>query len=87
MLSIQDVEFRGSMVFAWWMACLCDAFGAAYYRRKPLLDNDDYDIDFYTADPVSATDLAASSTTSASSREQLEVRVCCFASVTDVKSR
>jgi hypothetical protein len=91
MLSIQDVEFRGSMVFAWyclpqshpfkqttlssksrWMACLCDAFGAAYYRRKPLLDNDDYDIDFYTADPVSATDLAASSTTSASSREQLE---------------
>jgi hypothetical protein len=72
MLSIQDVEFRGSMVFAWWMACLCDAFGAAYYRRKPLLDNDDYDIDFYTADPVSAADLAASSTTSASSREQLE---------------
>jgi hypothetical protein len=35
------------------MACLSDAYGAAYYRRKPLVEDDDYDVDFYTVDPVS----------------------------------
>ncbi|KAI0042472.1 hypothetical protein FA95DRAFT_1590767 [Auriscalpium vulgare] len=51
--TIQDPESRGTMIFAWWMACLSDAYGAAYYRRKPQLDDSDYDVDFYTADPVS----------------------------------
>ncbi|KIJ64481.1 hypothetical protein HYDPIDRAFT_132385 [Hydnomerulius pinastri MD-312] len=51
MADIKDPETRGTMIFAWWMACLADAFSAFYYRRKPMLDDDDYDIDFYTADP------------------------------------
>ncbi|KAF9220971.1 hypothetical protein BS17DRAFT_293506 [Gyrodon lividus] len=50
MADIEDPETRGTMIFAWWMACLADAFSAFYYRRKPMLDDDDYDIDFYTVD-------------------------------------
>ena len=50
--NIQDPEARGTMIFAWWMACLADAYGSAYYRRKPLVEDSDYDIDFYTVDPV-----------------------------------
>ncbi|KAL0581009.1 hypothetical protein V5O48_001003 [Marasmius crinis-equi] len=52
---IPDPEERGPLIFAWWMACICDAFSSLYYRRKPVLDDDDYDIDFYTLDPI-ATD-------------------------------
>ncbi|KAH9999601.1 hypothetical protein BJV74DRAFT_877006 [Russula compacta] len=51
--NIQDPEARGTMIFAWWMACLSDAYGAAYYRRKPQVEDEDYDVDFYTVDPVS----------------------------------
>lgn len=25
------------MIFAWWMACLADAYRSVYYRRKPML--------------------------------------------------
>ncbi|KAK7469120.1 hypothetical protein VKT23_003611 [Stygiomarasmius scandens] len=63
---IPDPEAQGTMIFAWWMTCICDAFSALYYRRKPILDDDDYDIDFYTAvDPVNAAGAP-------SPREQLE---------------
>ncbi|KAG8951739.1 hypothetical protein FRC04_005760 [Tulasnella sp. 424] len=34
---------QGALIFCWWIACLSDAIGAAYLRRKPLLDDDDYD--------------------------------------------
>ncbi|KAG6841960.1 hypothetical protein C0991_004448 [Blastosporella zonata] len=71
--SIADQEIRAMMVFAWWMACLCDAYASAYYRRKPVLDDDDYDIDFYTADPVIAGSLDALGGPLSSPREQLEV--------------
>ena len=37
MTNIQDPEARGTMIFAWWMACLADAYHSAYYRRKPQL--------------------------------------------------
>lgn len=68
MANIQDPESRGTMIFAWWMTCLSDAYASAYYRRKPVLDDEDYDIDFYTVDPVpDVTDA------SPSPREQLEV--------------
>nr|VWO94904.1 Zn(2)-C6 fungal-type domain-containing protein [Ganoderma boninense] len=53
MSNIQDPEARGTMIFAWWMACLADAYRSVYYRRKPMLDDDDYDIDFYTVGPDS----------------------------------
>ncbi|KAJ2913923.1 hypothetical protein MD484_g6506, partial [Candolleomyces efflorescens] len=53
MADIQDPDNRGTIIFAWWMTCLCDAYASAYYRRKPILDDEDYDIDFYTAGPVS----------------------------------
>lgn len=59
------------MIFAWWMACICDAYGSVYYRRKPVLDDDDYDIDFYTVDPINPD--TSDSHTSPSPREQLEV--------------
>lgn len=49
------------------MACICDAYSSLYYRHKPILDDDDYDIDFYTADPISSDGAP-------SPREQLEVR-------------
>ncbi|KAF8194249.1 hypothetical protein BJ912DRAFT_1021497 [Pholiota molesta] len=71
MANIQDPESRGTMIFAWWMTCICDAYASAYYRRKPVLDDDDYDIDFYTVDPVHA-DLLDSSAPTPSPREQLE---------------
>jgi hypothetical protein len=59
------------MIFAWWMACLSDAYGAAYYRRKPQVEDEDYDVDFYTVDPVS-TDQEGQ--TKPDPREHLEVR-------------
>jgi hypothetical protein len=68
MTQISDVESRGTMIFAWWMACICDAYASAYYRRKPVLDDEDYDIDFYTLDPIS--DIHGPMP---SPREQLEV--------------
>ncbi|KAE9403961.1 hypothetical protein BT96DRAFT_973381 [Gymnopus androsaceus JB14] len=62
---ISDTESRGTLIFAWWMACICDAYSSLYYRHKPILDDDDYDIDFYTADPISSDGAP-------SPREQLE---------------
>ncbi|KAJ3910667.1 hypothetical protein F5879DRAFT_928437 [Lentinula edodes] len=64
---IPDTEARGTLIFAWWMACICDAYSSLYYRHKPVLDDDDYDIDFYTADPQLSSD-----GTAPSPREQLE---------------
>ncbi|THH27039.1 hypothetical protein EUX98_g7153 [Antrodiella citrinella] len=52
MSNIEDPEARGTMIFAWWMACLADAYRSVYYRRKPMLDDDDYDIDFYVVGPT-----------------------------------
>ncbi|KAG6850269.1 hypothetical protein H0H93_015526 [Arthromyces matolae] len=70
--SITDAESRATMVFAWWMACFCDAYASAYYRRKPVLDDEDYDIDFYTGDPVIAGNLDPQGGPLQSPREQLE---------------
>ncbi|KAF8840752.1 hypothetical protein BDN67DRAFT_902856 [Paxillus ammoniavirescens] len=71
MADIKDPETRGTMIFAWWMACLADAFSAFYYRRKPMLDDDDYDIDFYTVvDPGVQESMDPGKP---SPREQLEV--------------
>ena len=72
MANIQDPESRGTMIFAWWMTCISDAYASAYYRRKPNLDDDDYDIDFYTVDPINP-DMVDSQTPVPSPREQLEV--------------
>ena len=72
MTNIQDPESRGTMIFAWWMTCLSDAYASAYYRRKPILDDDDYDIDFYTVDPINP-DMLDPQTPVPSPREQLEV--------------
>ncbi|KAI5120761.1 hypothetical protein M0805_004725 [Coniferiporia weirii] len=71
MTNIQDPEARGTMIFAWWMACLADAYHSAYYRRKPQLDDDDYDIDFYTVDPIPA-EIHDAQNASLSPREQYE---------------
>lgn len=72
MATIQDPESRGTMIFAWWMTCICDAYASAYYRRKPILDDDDYDIDFYVVDSVSA-EMSDTHSQTTSPREQLEV--------------
>lgn len=62
------------MIFAWWMACMADAYGSAYYRYKPILDDDDYDMDFYVADPaLSEVQAGYDSAIKPSPREQLEV--------------
>ncbi|KAI8978802.1 hypothetical protein BD414DRAFT_516765 [Trametes punicea] len=72
MSNIHDPEARGTMIFAWWMACLADAYRSVYYRRKPMLDDDDYDIDFYTVGPVPPDIVDASQAPRPSPREQLE---------------
>ncbi|KAH6912531.1 hypothetical protein BKA70DRAFT_765503 [Coprinopsis sp. MPI-PUGE-AT-0042] len=73
MANLRDTESRGTMIFAWWMACISDAYASAYYRRKPVLDDDDYDIDFYTVGPAPQETQGDSTTTTApSTREQLE---------------
>ncbi|KAH9890013.1 hypothetical protein C8Q73DRAFT_747714 [Cubamyces lactineus] len=72
MSNIHDPEARGTMIFAWWMACLADAYRSVYYRRKPMLDDDDYDIDFYTVGPVPPDIIETSPATQPSPREQLE---------------
>ncbi|KIY67126.1 hypothetical protein CYLTODRAFT_397715 [Cylindrobasidium torrendii FP15055 ss-10] len=48
----REPEELGSIIFAWWMAVISDAYASMYYRRKPVLDDDDYDIDFYVAESV-----------------------------------
>ncbi|KAH9948835.1 hypothetical protein B0H21DRAFT_204183 [Amylocystis lapponica] len=72
MSNIRDPEARGTMIFAWWMACLADAYRSVYYRRKPMLDDDDYDIDFYTVGPV-PPDVVETHAPQPSPREQLEM--------------
>ncbi|KAJ7857696.1 hypothetical protein B0H14DRAFT_2352091, partial [Mycena olivaceomarginata] len=69
--TIPDPDARGTMIFAFWMACISDAYGSVYYRHKPVLDDDDYDIDFYTVDPINA-DVADPHTPMPDPREQLE---------------
>ncbi|KAM6494197.1 hypothetical protein JOM56_010558 [Amanita muscaria] len=71
MTNISDPESRGTMIFAWWMACICDAYASVYYRRKPTLDDDDYDIDFYTVEPPSSEPVDAQNPMP-SPRDQLE---------------
>ena len=68
--NIQDSEARGTMIFAWWMACLSDSYGSAYYRRQPQIDDNDYDVDFYIVDPVAVD---PDGQTKPGPREQLEV--------------
>ncbi|KAH8824974.1 hypothetical protein DL96DRAFT_1817587 [Flagelloscypha sp. PMI_526] len=75
MSQVLDTEKRGTLIFAWWMALIADAYAASYYRRKPVLDDDDYDIDFYTADSVPTEPESQGSQDSSegpSTREQLE---------------
>ncbi|KAI0693984.1 hypothetical protein BC835DRAFT_1043215 [Cytidiella melzeri] len=72
MSNIEDPEARGTMIFAWWMACLSDAYRSVYYRRKPMLDDDDYDIDFYTVGPATSSEIVEAAQPSPSIREQLE---------------
>ncbi|CAE6414702.1 unnamed protein product [Rhizoctonia solani] len=49
-------DSRGaSMVMAWWMACLADGFSSAYFRTKPTLDDDDYNIQALTASAFSTS--------------------------------
>lgn len=72
MSNIQDNEERGIMIFAWWMAVLSDGYSSAYFRKKPILDDDDYDIDFYTAAPITAPDPSDDTQRLASNREHLE---------------
>ncbi|KAJ6512179.1 hypothetical protein C8R47DRAFT_1314218 [Mycena vitilis] len=69
--TISDPDARGTMIFAFWMACISDAYGSVYYRHKPVLDDDDYDIDFYTVDPINS-DVVDSHTPMPDPREQLE---------------
>jgi hypothetical protein len=77
--SIPDPEERGMMVFAWWFTCLCDAYASAYYRRKPQIEDDDYDVDFYTVEPLPDKSATANGDegangVAANPREHLEVR-------------
>ncbi|KAF8610034.1 hypothetical protein BDV93DRAFT_4989 [Ceratobasidium sp. AG-I] len=39
-----DNSKGASIVMSWWMACLADSFGSAYFRTKPVLDDEDYNI-------------------------------------------
>ncbi|KAF8758641.1 GAL4-like Zn(II)2Cys6 (or C6 zinc) binuclear cluster DNA-binding domain [Rhizoctonia solani] len=43
------------LVMAWWMACLADGFSSAYFRTKPTLDDDDYNIQSLTASTFSTS--------------------------------
>ncbi|KAJ7069876.1 hypothetical protein C8F01DRAFT_1207397 [Mycena amicta] len=69
--TISAPDARGTMIFAFWMACISDAYGSVYYRHKPVLDDDDYDIDFYTVDPINA-EVGDSHAPTPDPREQLE---------------
>ncbi|KAF8527530.1 hypothetical protein BU17DRAFT_39547 [Hysterangium stoloniferum] len=48
--SLVEPEQRHGLTYAWWIACLADAFSSLFFRRKPVLEDNDYDIDFYTPD-------------------------------------
>jgi len=77
------------MIFAWWMACLADAYRSVYYRRKPMLyvlpgryveftsESSDRDDDDYDIDFYTVgpvpPDHLESQATQPSPREQLEV--------------
>ncbi|KDQ20816.1 hypothetical protein BOTBODRAFT_26832 [Botryobasidium botryosum FD-172 SS1] len=44
---------KGTMEFCWWMACVADGLGSVYFRRKPFLDDDDYNIQEFKMDAMS----------------------------------
>ncbi|KAH7101631.1 hypothetical protein BKA62DRAFT_618416 [Auriculariales sp. MPI-PUGE-AT-0066] len=46
-MSIPDTALRSTMVFAWWVASITDAHSSAWFRRKPMIDEDDSNVDFY----------------------------------------
>lgn len=64
------------------MTVFGDSYGSAYYQRKPILDDDDYDMDLYVADPI--TQDAQGNITS--SREQLEVWITVFTFISTFNS-
>ncbi|KAG8809488.1 hypothetical protein FRC17_003423, partial [Serendipita sp. 399] len=41
-----DEHSRAMMTYAWFMALLSDAFAAVYWRKKPVIDEDDFDVGF-----------------------------------------
>lgn len=53
MSEIEDPQLRGEIIFAWWMACMVDATSAAFFRRKPLIEQDDYTVEPPCGDPNS----------------------------------
>jgi hypothetical protein len=44
-VQIIDEQERGSVVFSFWYACLSDAHAALYFRKQPMLDVDDYNLE------------------------------------------
>ncbi|KIJ53438.1 hypothetical protein M422DRAFT_154794 [Sphaerobolus stellatus SS14] len=45
-----EPDRRNTLIYAWWIACLADSFSSAYFRWKPTLEDNDYNIDFYPHD-------------------------------------
>lgn len=41
-----DEDIRTKMTYAWWMAVVSDAYAAVYWRRKPVIEDDDYDVEY-----------------------------------------
>ncbi|EJD39970.1 hypothetical protein AURDEDRAFT_187188 [Auricularia subglabra TFB-10046 SS5] len=50
LLSLSDPDLQGTMTFAWWMAVFADAYSAVYFRRKPLIEDHDTNVDFWHYD-------------------------------------
>ncbi|CCA70194.1 hypothetical protein PIIN_04133 [Serendipita indica DSM 11827] len=41
-----DEQTRGRMTYAWFQACIADAYASVYWRKKPVIEDDDYDFSF-----------------------------------------
>ncbi|KAF8521063.1 hypothetical protein JB92DRAFT_2892772 [Gautieria morchelliformis] len=65
-----EPERRNTMIYAWWMACLADAYSSLYFRRKPVLEDSDYNIDFY---PRDISQIAQSEAEGPGSEKQLSI--------------
>ncbi|KAH7340911.1 hypothetical protein B0J17DRAFT_716088 [Rhizoctonia solani] len=53
--SLEHWRWTTLEVMAWWMACLADGFSSAYFKSKPTLDDDDYNIQALTASTFSTS--------------------------------
>ncbi|KAF8339594.1 uncharacterized protein EI90DRAFT_2966748 [Cantharellus anzutake] len=69
-----DVEW-GTMVFCWWVVCLVDALCCSYFKKKPVLMDQDYDLEaLQMVSAIGSRNIPSSSKNSPASDPNIQAR-------------